>query len=390
VKCVNHPELDAAGVCVKCGRGVCAECKRELAGKTYCQICADVYSQIQPEAASAKCINHPELDAAGVCAKCGKSLCTDCKRELFNKTFCQPCAQEMLTKEADVAFTLANINKRKTNGNQNKPRYLNYLNIAAGCCLILGFVLTFLSPFICFPLLDSPDGEKTINNMVSIGITLAIAGVILTTVSIYFHLTTALNINKAKAGLLLGIVLVIFGAVYLGKHQEHTIPIHYPYPCPCGNEGCSFAVNNHSHCCPNGYPYYWSSDGICHTDPPPNSTPAPPYTPTPTATPTSTPTPTAIPSGPTYTLTVIYFHCCDTFRIQGVACPSTSWHCASGGGLVTPNWGIYHSGTSVTLTAIPASGYVFNYWGGDADSTSPTITIYMNSDKTVYAYFSEQ
>jgi uncharacterized RDD family membrane protein YckC len=52
MKCASHVEIDAAGVCIKCGRGVCAQCKREMGGKTYCLVCADVYSQLQPEAVS--------------------------------------------------------------------------------------------------------------------------------------------------------------------------------------------------------------------------------------------------------------------------------------------------------------------------------------------------
>lgn len=48
MKCINHLNADAAGICAKCGRGLCAECKHELGGKTYCQVCADVYSQLSP------------------------------------------------------------------------------------------------------------------------------------------------------------------------------------------------------------------------------------------------------------------------------------------------------------------------------------------------------
>jgi hypothetical protein len=49
----------------------------------------------------------------------------------------------------------------------------------------------------------------------------------------------------------------------------------------------------------------------------------------------------------------------------------------------------YHfiSGYSVTLTATPNSTSSFNSWSGDATSTNPTVTITMNSNKTVYATF---
>jgi hypothetical protein len=49
MKCINHHDVDAVGVCVKCGKGLCIDCKRELGGKIYCHVCADVYSQLLPE-----------------------------------------------------------------------------------------------------------------------------------------------------------------------------------------------------------------------------------------------------------------------------------------------------------------------------------------------------
>lgn len=40
-KCAYHPNRDAVGSCVSCGRLVCAECKAVLGGKIYCNPCAD-------------------------------------------------------------------------------------------------------------------------------------------------------------------------------------------------------------------------------------------------------------------------------------------------------------------------------------------------------------
>jgi hypothetical protein len=59
----------------------------------------------------------------------------------------------------------------------------------------------------------------------------------------------------------------------------------------------------------------------------------------------------------------------------------------SGSGSVSPSSGTYDVGTSVPLTATPASGYSFSHWGGDASGTSTSVTITMNSDKDVTAYF---
>lgn len=57
------------------------------------------------------------------------------------------------------------------------------------------------------------------------------------------------------------------------------------------------------------------------------------------------------------------------------------------GGLVYPSSGEYASGVQVTLMANPASGYIFDYWSGAASSTTPIITITMNSDKSLTANF---
>lgn len=59
----------------------------------------------------------------------------------------------------------------------------------------------------------------------------------------------------------------------------------------------------------------------------------------------------------------------------------------SGAGSVSPSGGQYNSGVQVTLTANPASGYTFDYWSGSASGTTPTITITMDSDKSVTANF---
>ena len=58
-----------------------------------------------------------------------------------------------------------------------------------------------------------------------------------------------------------------------------------------------------------------------------------------------------------------------------------------GAGSVSPAGGEYESGEQVTLTASPASGYTFDYWYGAASGSSNTVTITMNSDKTITAYF---
>ena len=58
-----------------------------------------------------------------------------------------------------------------------------------------------------------------------------------------------------------------------------------------------------------------------------------------------------------------------------------------GGGSVDPPGGDYEAGANVTLTAIPATSYRFDHWGGDASGTLTTLNVVMDGNKTVTAYF---
>jgi len=58
-----------------------------------------------------------------------------------------------------------------------------------------------------------------------------------------------------------------------------------------------------------------------------------------------------------------------------------------GAGSVSPSGGHYESGLQVTLTATAESGYAFDYWDGAASGSSNTITIIMNSAKSITAHF---
>ena len=59
-------------------------------------------------------------------------------------------------------------------------------------------------------------------------------------------------------------------------------------------------------------------------------------------------------------------------------------------GSVSPSGGEYESGLQITLTATPASGYTFDYWDDAASGSSNTVTITMNSNKTITAHFKEE
>lgn len=62
---------------------------------------------------------------------------------------------------------------------------------------------------------------------------------------------------------------------------------------------------------------------------------------------------------------------------------------SGGNGTVTknPDQASYNSGTSVTLTATPFSGYQFSGWSGDASGTTNPLTITVTSNKNITANF---
>jgi len=62
---------------------------------------------------------------------------------------------------------------------------------------------------------------------------------------------------------------------------------------------------------------------------------------------------------------------------------------AGSGGTTNPSPGSYahDAGTNVSVTAIPNSGYHFSGWSGDASGTTETITITMDSNKSITASF---
>lgn len=55
MKCVNHPEIDANGACVYCGKFFCNNCLVEVNGKMYCKAdIGNVLKEAKEEAAAAK------------------------------------------------------------------------------------------------------------------------------------------------------------------------------------------------------------------------------------------------------------------------------------------------------------------------------------------------
>ena len=72
-----------------------------------------------------------------------------------------------------------------------------------------------------------------------------------------------------------------------------------------------------------------------------------------------------------------------TYSLQLIVSPSNS-------GILDPNNGNYEAGSPLTITATPATGYRFDHWGGSATGTANQISILIDNNKTITAYFTKQ
>ena len=81
--------------------------------------------------------------------------------------------------------------------------------------------------------------------------------------------------------------------------------------------------------------------------------------------------------------------------VVGLACSSGSatyqlTTIIGGQGSVSPGSGDYASGSTVTLTASAAEGWPCSYGGEDGRGNGSTLNVPMDSDKTIYAYFTDE
>lgn len=66
MKCVNHPEIDATGTCVYCGKFFCKDCLVEADGRMYCKAdIGNVLKEAKEEAATAKAAS-PVINVSNV------------------------------------------------------------------------------------------------------------------------------------------------------------------------------------------------------------------------------------------------------------------------------------------------------------------------------------
>src|SRR5512137_2090863 len=96
-----------------------------------------------------KCVNHPEVDATGTCAKCGKNLCSDCVRWLHGKTYCHPCAYNIPARKADAAPAHSDSKDGRTKISQDKAsKLLEVSRILLYLALIIGIVIPSFSAIV--------------------------------------------------------------------------------------------------------------------------------------------------------------------------------------------------------------------------------------------------
>ena len=189
-----------------------------------------------------KCINHPEADAANVCAKCGKGLCIYCVQEFYSKTYCQTCAQEVRTR---VAEAIANVKESKTAGkllqrktpliklilllplyggffhpsfNEKNPADFSYLSIAASYCAVFGYFFLFLYLLFSFINVMSSTGDQSMPHWPVAGMIISYALAVIFGATALFRHPTKRSIKMASSVILLSIIpLFVIGVAYLAN-----------------------------------------------------------------------------------------------------------------------------------------------------------------------------
>jgi len=78
-----------------------------------------------------KCTNHPEIEANGICVKCGKLMCKDCLVDVGGKNHCKACLKKTFNlNEAPVVV----VNNSNSNSNSNNSGGWGF---GVCCCIII-------------------------------------------------------------------------------------------------------------------------------------------------------------------------------------------------------------------------------------------------------------
>ena len=72
-----------------------------------------------------KCTNHPEVEAQGMCTYCGKPFCKDCLVEVKGRLYCKDDLGNVLDEAKQAAAAQPTINITNTNENVNTNNNVN-------------------------------------------------------------------------------------------------------------------------------------------------------------------------------------------------------------------------------------------------------------------------
>ncbi len=79
-----------------------------------------------------KCSNHPETEAQGMCAYCGKPFCKDCLVEVKGRMYCKDDLGNVLDEAKQSSANQPTINITNTNDNVNANTNVNTNNNVNG------------------------------------------------------------------------------------------------------------------------------------------------------------------------------------------------------------------------------------------------------------------
>lgn len=88
-----------------------------------------------------KCHNHQEYDAQGMCTQCGKPYCNNCLIDVGGKLKCRECLSKVSVQPENVQPTIviqnsnANTNTNVVKNNSND----GWTGLGVCCCLIILF-----------------------------------------------------------------------------------------------------------------------------------------------------------------------------------------------------------------------------------------------------------
>ena len=96
-----------------------------------------------------KCTNHPEIEAEGMCAYCGKPFCKDCLVEVKGRMYCKQDLGNVLdeAKQSSNATPTINITNSNDSVNTNTNTNVNGLGLPPRKSKLVALILCILGFF---------------------------------------------------------------------------------------------------------------------------------------------------------------------------------------------------------------------------------------------------